>query len=171
MEFEYEIKNSSKSRHVRISVYPNGRVVVTKPDRISPEIAAEFVRAKENWIKKKIEKYRKVVPLPASDKTKSEILQFVKNRLAFYNDHYKYEIGEIRIKKQKSLWGSASKNKNLNFNQNIAALPLAHADYIIVHELCHLKQLNHSKEFWNLVSETIPNYKTIKHQLRNYIFF
>ena len=65
----------------------------------------------------------------------------------------------IRIKNQKSRWGSCSAKGNLNFNWKIIMAPEEVLDYLVVHELCHLKYMNHSKEFWSLVASILPNYR------------
>lgn len=78
--------------------------------------------------------------------------------------HYSSIIGvtykAVRIKSQKSRWGSCSSKSNLNFNWRLILAPDWILDYVIVHELCHLKHLNHSKDFWNTVGLYIPDYKT-----------
>ena len=62
--------------------------------------------------------------------------------------------------------GQLFKKGNLNFNYKVALLPQRISDYIIVHEICHLKEFNHSKNFWQLISKTIPDYKEIKEELK-----
>lgn len=91
---------------------------------------------------------------------------FVENRISYFNKFYNFEINRIAIKNQKSRWGSCSKKGNLNFNYKIIFLQPQMADYLIVHELCHLGQFNHSKKFWQLVQKTIPNYKAINKTLK-----
>jgi predicted metal-dependent hydrolase len=164
------IKTSRKTRYLRLAVYPDGRVVLTKPYGVSVEQASAFVKTKSSWIEKKLEIYknRKVIPLDKPLASKQEALDFVKERIDFYNQHYKFEINKITIKNHKTLWGSCSRNKNLNFNHKLMHLPQYQADYIIVHELCHLREFNHSKKFWDLVTETIPNPTRIRKELRNY---
>ena len=77
----------------------------------------------------------------------------------------------MSIRKQKSRWGSASKRSgNLNFNYRIAFLPPALADLLVVHELCHLIEANHSKRFWAQVSRAIPEYQALRRELRRYRF-
>jgi predicted metal-dependent hydrolase len=87
-------------------------------------------------------------------------------RLAHFNTYYQVSLRRIFIKNLKSRWGSCSEKGNLNFNYKILFLPLAVADYVVVHELCHLREFNHSLKFWSLVAETIPNHKEMRRQLR-----
>lgn len=91
----------------------------------------------------------------------------VQNRLAHFNQHYKLAWGSVAIRNQKSRWGSCSKAKNLNFNYRIVFLPPHLQDYIIVHELCHLQEFNHSPKFWRLVGEIIPNPVLCKKELQH----
>ena len=91
---------------------------------------------------------------------------FVENRISYFNKFYNFKINRIAIKNTKTRWGSCSSKKNLNFNYKIIYLRPELADYLIVHELCHLGELNHSKRFWALVSKTIPNYTIINKELK-----
>lgn len=77
-----------------------------------------------------------------------------------------FEYNRIFIKNQKTMWGSCSIKKNLNFNYKIIYLPNDLANYLVVHELCHLTHFNHSKNFWALVKKLIPNYKKIHNELK-----
>lgn len=87
-----------------------------------------------------------------------------------YNEIYQYRLGRVSIRNQKTRWGSCSKSGSLNFNYKIVFFEEPFADYIVVHELCHLRELNHSKRFWNLVAHVFPNYKHIRSELsRNII--
>ncbi len=97
---------------------------------------------------------------------KEQARQIVHQRLIYFNQHYKFSYGRIAIKDQKSRWGSCSSKGNLNFNYRIAILPPELQDYLIVHELCHLGQMNHSKNFWTLVEQAIPNYRVLDRQLK-----
>ena len=90
----------------------------------------------------------------------------VHSRVAHFNRHYGFKIKKIFIKNHKSRWGSCSEKGNLNFNYKLLYLPSAISDYIIVHELCHLAEFNHSPRFWSLVVRTIPNYEELKRELR-----
>ena len=92
--------------------------------------------------------------------------QLVENRLSYINKIYKFKINRVAIKNQKTRCGSCSSKGNLKFNYKIIYLKPALADYLIVHELCHLGQMNHSKKFWALVEKTVPDYRRINKELR-----
>ncbi len=91
-------------------------------------------------------------------------------RLEFYNQHYKFKYGRISIRNQTTRWGSCSTKGNLNFNYRIATLSPELLDYIVVHELCHIGQFNHSQKFWDLVGETIPEYVELQKKLKKIRF-
>ncbi len=97
---------------------------------------------------------------------KASALALVIDRLAHFNQHYGFVIGKVSIKNQQSRWGSCSKRGNLNFTYRLALLPAELADYVIVHELCHLGEFNHSRAFWQLVAKTIPHHAALRQQLR-----
>ena len=83
-----------------------------------------------------------------------------------YTQIYKFKINRITVRNQKTRWGSCSKQGNLSFNYRITLLPESLAEYIIVHEICHLGEFNHSKKFWSLVEQTIPDYKEKRKALK-----
>ena len=99
-------------------------------------------------------------------KLREDARALARNRLAHFNSFYNFPIGKLFIKNHKSRWGSCSSRGNLNFNYKIVLLPPEVADYIIVHELCHLKEFNHSPKFWALVAQTLPNHLALRHHLR-----
>ena len=90
----------------------------------------------------------------------------VESRLLHWNKHYSFKYGRVSVRNQRSRWGSCSSKGNLNFNFRIVTLPIHIADYIIVHELCHIGQFNHSEKFWNLVEETQPDYIKLQKELK-----
>ncbi len=79
---------------------------------------------------------------------------------------YGFTYQAIRIKRQKTRWGSCSRRGNLNFNVNIINLPKELAEYLVIHEACHLRELNHSARFWALVARTCPGYREARRSLR-----
>ncbi|MBI1866469.1 MAG: M48 family metallopeptidase [Candidatus Staskawiczbacteria bacterium] len=97
---------------------------------------------------------------------KEKAREIAESRIEYFNCFYKFYFNKIRIKKQKSRWGSCSEKGNLNFNYKIIFLPQKFSDYVFVHELCHIKEFNHSKKFWELVKKTIPDYKEIRNEFK-----
>lgn len=106
-------------------------------------------------------------PVPYKD-AKKESLAFAQERVGVFNEIYGFSYKEVRVKNQKTRWGSCSKRGNLNFNYRILYLPLHLADYIVVHELCHLKEFNHGKKFWDLVAQVFPGHREMRRELRKY---
>ncbi|NCT55398.1 M48 family metallopeptidase [bacterium] len=90
----------------------------------------------------------------------------LKNYLQIASKDYAEEIDEIfnkiTVKRVSSIWGSCSSKQNLNYNYKLAFCPLWVIDYVVAHEVCHLKHKNHSKRFWDLVESLHPKYKTAK---------
>ncbi|PID61392.1 MAG: hypothetical protein CR986_02850 [Ignavibacteriae bacterium] len=93
--------------------------------------------------------------------------EYIPNRVNLFAKKYSFNYNNIKIKNLMSRWGSCSSKRNLSFNQKLMCFNTNVIDYVIVHELCHLKQMNHSQKFWNLVSEIIPNYKQLRKELNN----
>lgn len=102
---------------------------------------------------------------------KSEARKIILQTLIFFADLYGVKYKKVAVKNQKTRWGSCSKSGNLNFNYKIAFLPKEQRDYILVHEVCHLIEFNHSKRFWAEVEKTIPNYKEIRKKIKTQSFF
>ena len=178
-KLSYTLKKSKRAKRVRLAVYCDGSVVVTSPFGVRQSIIDRFISDKKQWIMDKIRFYngidKKTIPTFSHDdylKHKDKALKFVKERVDHYNKIYKYSFNNIYIKNQKTRWGSCSKKDNLNLNYKIIFLPKDLQDYIIVHEICHLKEFNHSQKFWSLVEKVFPNYLEIKKALRkNELFY
>lgn len=173
---KYSLKRSLKTRSLKISVNYKAEVCVTAPRFLSEYKINDFVSKKENWILQKIKFFSKFEKLSLPKITKANYKDYkkqaeilVKERMNYFNKFYNFSFNKISIKKQKTRWGSCSKKQNLNFNYKIIFLPNNVADYLIVHELCHLGELNHSKNFWNLVKVAVPNYKLLNKSLKKYI--
>lgn len=113
-----------------------------------------------------VRRRRKPVGVARYTARKEEARAFVVKTLDVYNAHYGFSIGRITIRNQRSRWGSCSKKGNLNFNFRIIELPEHLAEYIVVHELCHIGEFNHSGAFWDRVAETVPDWKTCRAELR-----
>lgn len=87
-------------------------------------------------------------------------------RVSYFNQYYNFSYNRIAIRNQRRCWGSCTSLKNLNFNYKLYFLPPHLRDYVIVHELCHLAELNHGKQFWARVAEVIPDYKMHVRELK-----
>ena len=168
----YTLKTSIRAKKMRLAIYNNGSIIITRPYFLSRKKVEKFIIEKENWIISKINYFKQFKNKPSKYnyqsylKYKNKALNFVKERIEYFNENDDFEFNNITIRNQKTRWGSCSSKKNLNFNYKIILLPKNIADYIIVHELCHLKELNHSKNFWNLVGEIIPDYVSVRKELR-----
>ncbi|MCT4607235.1 MAG: M48 family metallopeptidase [Marinisporobacter sp.] len=88
-------------------------------------------------------------------KTSEEVIK----RIAYFQKHFLVKPNTIKIKDQKKRWGSCSSKMNLNFNLRCAMMPELIIDYLVVHEMCHMVHMNHSKAFWQLVRAILPDYK------------
>ena len=100
------------------------------------------------------------------EKHKRAARELAARRLAHLNRAYRFSYRRIFIRNQRSRWGSCSERRNLSFNYKIILLPPALADYILVHELCHLEEFNHSPRFWALVERAIPDHRAHRLALR-----
>ncbi len=85
--------------------------------------------------------------------------QVIEARVKRYCQELGEQVGAVRIKNVKSRWGSCSSKRNLNFNWRLVMAPMEVLDYVVVHELCHLREMNHSANFWALVGAVLPDYK------------
>ena len=166
-------KNSKRSKYYSIRIDNNDNVIVTIT-RFGNKLTAEkFVRQKTPWINKKIEQ-KKYKPINLSNKTKEDYKknkniakEEIENIIGKLNKNFNYK--KINIKNQKTMWGSCSANKNLSFNYKIIYLTEELREYIVVHELCHLKEMNHSKRFWDEVEKILPDYKERRKKIKNLI--
>lgn len=172
-EIEYTLKISKRARRMRLAIYCDGNFVVTAPENISENIVEQFIIKKSQWVLDKLNYFKSISGQAfAKDdkrdykKYKDRARDLAEKRIEHFNKICGFKFNKINIKNQKTRWGSCSKKGNLNFNYKIALLPEKLADYIIIHELCHLKEFNHSQKFWNLVAKIIPNYIEAKSELK-----
>lgn len=174
----YTLKKSKRAKRLRLTVSCDGQVIVTTPFGVGQSVVEKFIADKKQWLWSKLQLFknmeRKVIrTFSRKDylENKGNALVLVSERIEFYNKTYNFSFNSIRIKNQRTRWGSCSSKQNLNLNYKIMFLPAKLRDYIIVHELCHLREFNHSKGFWTLVEKTFPNYLEIKRELRKQEIF
>lgn len=98
---------------------------------------------------------------------KQEAKTLMEQKVNLYAAMYGLRHNKITIRDQKTIWGSCNNKGNLNFSWRIILLPERVADYLVVHEVCHLREMNHSSRFWSLVEQTIPEYKMYRKYLRD----
>lgn len=167
------IKRRRGSHNISLRVLPGGEVTVNAPYWIPITAINAFINRQSAWLTDKIN-LLKNVPKPRSrseiiaeySKLKSQAKKLATQRLDYYNHYYNFSYQRVSIRNQSSRWGSCSHSGTLSFNYRIALLEPEFRDYIIVHELCHLGQMNHSPAFWTLVSKTFPNHKKLRKLLR-----
>lgn len=160
---QYEI-TYSKIKNVYIQI-KEGKVLIKAPKRIPKKELEEIIEQKTEWIEKNLEKEKKKQekkPLYTQDQFK-QIIEKNANELIKVTGLIP---NKIRIKNIKYVWGSCSSNGNITISQKLIAYSEMAIRYVILHELCHLKYMNHSKEFWNLVQIYMPEYKQVKKEFR-----
>lgn len=97
-----------------------------------------------------------------------EAKSYLPNRLSFLANRYNLSYEKVRFSHASGRWGSYSSNGTVSLNIALMKLPFELIDYIIIHELAHSKQMNHSKKFWGLVESTDPNFKIHRRELKKY---
>ncbi|MDA3840256.1 MAG: M48 family metallopeptidase [Patescibacteria group bacterium] len=171
---KYKLRRGVKTKRLSISIHSDSRVVVSAPRKLSQGSIDQFLKKKKDWIKKSLDFYKnRVDKLPSIEldsKKRKEIELYITAILEEINKLYNFKYTRVFVKNHKSRWGSCSSARNLNFNYRIISLPNHLAEYIIAHELCHLKEMNHSKRFWDLVALSIPNHKERRRELKKIIF-
>ncbi len=174
-KIEIEIIKSNR-KTIAIEVRPDLRVIVRAPKRASNREIMKFVEQKQDWIAKHLaymqiryEETRRVKEKQFTDddirKMKDEAKRVIPDRVKYYAGIMGVTFGKITIKNQKTRWGSCSSKGNLNFNCLLMLTPDKVRDYVVIHELCHLKQMNHSKMFWAEVEKVMPDYKVYRQWL------
>ena len=158
----------SKRKSVSIEIKPDLTVIVRAPKYLSKREIDAFVNEKSEWIAKHIEKLKEAENTfsdiePLSELQLRELCERAKpvfeTKCRYYADILGVEYNRITVRHQKTKWGSCSSKKNLNFNCLLLLAPPEVLDAVVVHELCHLKHMNHSKSFYDEVLKVYPDYK------------
>ncbi|MBR0510802.1 MAG: M48 family metallopeptidase [Clostridia bacterium] len=166
MEKEYQLIRSDR-KTVGLQIKKDGSLVVRAPYGVSEREIERLVREKRDWIEKhrtKIEETRaqteNVQPLTYEElQTLAErALAYIPQRVRYYAPKVGVTYGRITIRNQKSRWGSCSAKGNLNFNCLLMLTPPEVIDSVVVHELCHRKEMNHSPRFYAEVRRVFPEY-------------
>lgn len=167
----------SNRKTVTIQVNSNLSVTVRAPRSASEKDIEEILKKKEAWISKHIEKIKETKERFEAEPTEKltrekvialaeEALKVIPERVEYFAKVIGVTYGKITVRNQKTRWGSCSSKGNLNFNCLLMLTPPEVLDYVVVHELCHRKQMNHSKAFWLEVEKVLPNYKEVRKWLK-----
>ena len=171
----------SNRKTLAIQINPDLSVTVRAPMYAPQSDIERILREKESWIQKHIEKIREqeakrkktqgekgeygefverdYLTNEEIKKLADKALQYIPKRVSYFAKQIGVTYGKIKIRNQKTRWGSCSSKGNLNFNCLLMLTPPEVIDYVIVHELCHRKEMNHSRVFWVEVEKVLPNYK------------
>ena len=165
----------SRRKTISIEINEKAQLLVRAPMRVPKYEIEKFLVEKDSWIRKHVKmaeermaKAGAIEPIGRWElrDLKEEALKVIPVRVSYYAGIIGVTYGHITIRNQKTLWGSCSRKGNLNFNCMLMKAPERVRDYVIVHELCHRKEMNHSKKFWALVEEVIPDYRQCRKWLR-----
>ena len=169
------IKSNRKS--LSIEVKKDLRIIVRAPLFISNRDIEKFIADKSVWIEKTIEKVKvrneqeKSMPKFTTEEIHNladKALEIIPKRVDYYAKIMGVSYGRITIRNQVSRWGSCSAKGNLNFNCLLMLCPIEVLNYVVIHELCHIREMNHSRRFWSLVERFCPEYKQHKAWLKEH---
>ena len=162
MQVPVQVVRSAR-KTIAIQIQPNGQVLVRCPKRMANADVEAFVNSKRSWIEMHL---AKIEESEITHYTEQDVVRFreqtrkaVTERVAHYAPIVGVSYNRITIRAQRTRWGSCSSKGNLNFNCLLALVPPEVLDYVVVHELCHRKELNHSARFWKEVERVLPDYR------------
>ncbi len=165
-DFRVFIKRSAR-RSLSLEIMPDGNLLARAPQRMPEREIWAFIREKEEWIRihrrKRMERQTEAQADPLTPDQIRELadvaLRVLPERCRYFAGIMGVRYGRITIRNQKTRWGSCSSGGNLNFNCLLMLAPPEVRDYVVVHELAHLKEMNHSPRFWKEVEKVLPDYR------------
>mgnify|MGYP004725057797 FL=1 len=162
----------SRRKTIAIQIDREGQVIVRTPYGITKRQVEEFLHEKKDWLlqtRQRVEK-RKTEQIPISEEVRREGIERAKRifpeRTAYFAKRMGVDYGRITIREQKTRWGSCSSKGNLNFNWKLVLLDPELLDYVVVHELAHRREMNHSVAFWKVVEAELPDYRERRRRLK-----
>jgi hypothetical protein len=165
-EIEFQVVRTDR-KSVSIQIKPDGQVVVRAPKKISDRELMKIVKSREAWIYAHLEKLKqsrqemdKTNMLSAEEirQLADQALKVIPERVKYYAPLIGVDYGNITIRNQRTRWGSCSSKGNLNFNCLLMLTPPEVIDSVVVHELCHRKEMNHSRKFYQEIYRVYPEY-------------
>ena len=171
LDIPYTLIRSSR-KTLSLEIRPDGSVLVRAPRRLSERAIRDFVASREHWLREKLRKFESRPALPTLTEAELRHLKqqakiFLSHRAALYAPRVGVGYEKITIRAQRTRWGSCSREGNLNFNCLLMLTPLEIRDYVVVHELCHRKHMNHSPSFWAEVARVCPEYAAYRQWLKD----
>ena len=151
-----------------LEITPSLEVVLRAPRQATKTSIKAFFDSKEKWLRAGLLKMeQKLKERPREQKLsdeeiarlKAEAKEVVCERVRYFAEIMGAKYGKVTVRHQKSRWGSCSAKGNLSFNCLLLLFPAELLDYVVVHELCHIKYMNHSERFWSEVEKYLPDYK------------
>ena len=167
MNITYNLVRSSR-KTLAIEIKPDGRIIVRAPYRSTRREIENFISEKSDWIEKHLQIIKqKQAARPAVKHLSNDEIRALADaamadlpaRCRRFAPKVGVTYGRITIRNQKTRWGSCSSKGNLNFNCLLMLAPPEVRDYVVVHELCHRLEMNHSARFWAEVERVLPDYK------------
>lgn len=164
----------SNRRTIELKICTDGHLQVRAPHYMTDAAIADFLNKKSEWIARhqtriKERQQKKAQEPPVQQLSPQDIraladqaMKVIPDRVRFYAEKIGVDYGRVTIRNQKTRWGSCSAKGNLNFNCLLMLTPEDVQDYVVIHELCHRKEMNHSPKFWSEVAKIMPDYKNSK---------
>lgn len=174
MYITYEIIKSSR-KTIAVEVRQDGSVLVRAPRNCPQSRIDTFLKEKQAWVLAKVEEQKekeadsmKIQPLSETEQRlyRDKAREIFEQKVSYYAQMMGVSYGRIAIRDQKTRWGSCSGEGNLNFNWRLIFAPAGVLDYVVVHELAHRKEMNHSPRFWRVVEDTMPEYRKYQKWLK-----
>lgn len=168
----------SERRSISLQIDEDLKIKVRAPRRMTNSEIQRFLEEKSPWIEKHLRKMRErqeelgtepeeLLTVEELRELAQRAAEYIPERTAYYASLIGVNFGRITIRNQRSRWGSCSSRGNLNFNCLLMLAPPEIIDYVIVHELCHRREMNHSPLFWREVEKVLPDYKMRRKWLKD----
>lgn len=168
---------ASDRRNISLQITENKKILIKVPRWLPEYRLNSFIEEKKDWIIKTYNSIPAPKELSIREQNQLDALEkryrkaakeYIPGRVAYFHQFTGGTYDKIVIRDQKTRWGSCSSNKTLSFNYRLMLAPPHILDYVIVHELCHLKHMNHSSEFWDAVEAVLPDYKERRKWLKEH---
>ncbi len=173
---EIQIRHRRGLKRLTLRVGTGGKVTVSAPIRVSEVFIQRFIQEKMDWIENSIRIIQKKeaaqppkIKFPGFESSKARAKKLLLERARYWAEQYGVKFNRVSIKRASTRWGSCSSKGNLNFHYKLLYLPEELREYVVVHEICHLLHMNHSRDFWAEISKSMPLWRGYKRQLQKFV--